>query len=79
MLGPYETSIEALLKKSFSTDTVSVIDKSGGCGQSFQVIVRSNVFTGLSKIKQHRMVQEVLKEEVRKWHAISLDTGPQES
>ena len=75
LFGQYESSLEDLIRKNLNANQVSVIDKSGGCGQSFQVIVRSKQFEGLPKIKQHKLVQDVLKDEIKKWHAISLDTA----
>lgn len=53
---------------------VVVEDRSGGCGANFYILVESSVFKGMPRIKQHRMVQDVLKDEIAKWHAVSIET-----
>jgi stress-induced morphogen len=32
------------------------------------------VFKGIPRIRQHRIVQDVLKDEIAKWHAVSIET-----
>lgn len=73
--GAYEDKVAQILTSSLSAQHVQVIDKSGGCGESYEVIVRSTAFKGLSAIKQHRMVQDVIKDEIKKWHAVSIKTS----
>ncbi len=53
---------------------VVVEDRSGGCGANFYILVESKVFQGMPRIRQHRIVQQVLKDEIAKWHAVSIDT-----
>ena len=36
--------------------------------------VVSDKFTGLPIIKQHRLVNEVLGDEIKKWHGVQLKT-----
>ncbi|EGD77939.1 hypothetical protein PTSG_09574 [Salpingoeca rosetta] len=73
-----ETQLEATmaskLKKEFNTDHVQVVDQSGGCGSAFRVSVESEAFRGLPTIKQHRLVQSALKEEVAGMHSIQVFT-----
>ena len=71
----YVQKVEELLRSStLQPVDVRVIDTSGGCGASFAIAVKSFVFRGSPKLKQHRMVQDVLKEEIAKWHAVTIDT-----
>jgi hypothetical protein len=42
-----------LLKKEFNTDQVYVEDTSS-CGQSFRIVIKSNLFKGKSRVDQHR-------------------------
>eukprot|EP01147_Barroeca_monosierra_P004132 gene4132-66_t len=63
------------LKEQFNTDKVEVIDQSGGCGSAFRVTVESNAFQGLTTIKQHRLVQAALKDEVANMHSIQVFTS----
>ena len=73
-LGPYESSLEKLLLDRFSASSVSVTDMSSGCGTSYHIKVSSPSFCGMSKLKQHRLVQDTLKHEIPKWHAVKIDT-----
>ena len=75
--SPYEQSLMEKLHRApelLEPTTVLVEDRSGGCGANFYVLVESRVFKGLPRIKQHRIVQEVLKDDIAKWHAVSIDT-----
>lgn len=76
-VGPYEQSITDKLVSSplLSNPTrVLVEDRSGGCGANFYILVESMVFKGLPRLKQHRLVQDILKEDIAKWHAVSIET-----
>ena len=75
LLGPYEDNLAQVLKASLNAHYVNVLDKSGGCGASFEVVVHASVFEGVPTIKQHRMVQEVIKDDIKKWHAVSIKTS----
>ncbi|KAJ1927632.1 BolA-like protein, partial [Linderina pennispora] len=50
---------------------VEVLDVSGGCGSMFQAIVVSEAFDGKSRLQRQRLVNEVLKEEMKSIHAFS--------
>ena len=51
-----------------------VQDVSGGCGSMYAINVTSEKFRGLSMIKQHRLVNDILSEEIKKWHGLQLKT-----
>jgi len=36
--------------------------------------IQSPKFNGLTVIKQHKMVNEVLKDEIKSWHGVQLRT-----
>ena len=74
-MGPYEDQIAAKLKSTFVTEKVAVLDRSGGCGASFEITIKSKIFKDVSKIQQHRMVQAALGDETKKWHAVSFQTS----
>jgi stress-induced morphogen len=40
----------------------------------YAIDVTSEKFKGLSMIKQHRMVNDILGEEIKKWHGMQLRT-----
>jgi stress-induced morphogen len=55
-------------------DGGQVHDVSGGCGSMYAIEIASQRFKGLNMMKQHRMVNEVLAEEIRGWHGVQLKT-----
>lgn len=40
----------------------------------YSIEIESKQFEGLTVLKQHKLVREVLKEDLLKWHGISLVT-----
>jgi stress-induced morphogen len=75
--SPYERElVDKLLQapELMNPTQVVVEDRSGGCGANFYIMVESKVFQGMPRIKQHRTVQLILKDEIAKWHAVSIDT-----
>lgn len=54
-----ERAMHAALVAQLAADHVKVTDVSGGCGSMFDVEVVSARFEGQSRVKQHRMVNEV--------------------
>lgn len=73
-MDAYEQKIYGILADSFKPQNIQVKDVSGGCGSMFAILVESDQFKGLSMIKQHRLVNEVLKDEIAKWHGLQLKT-----
>lgn len=47
---------------------------SGGCGAMYEIHVESADFKGLSTIKQHRLVTETLKEQIKEMHGLRIST-----
>mmetsp|Transcript_7257 Transcript_7257/g.9187 ORF Transcript_7257/g.9187 Transcript_7257/m.9187 type:complete len:117 (-) Transcript_7257:65-415(-) len=74
LMDDYEKKIFKILKESFQPKNLQVKDVSGGCGSMFAILVESEKFKGIPMIKQHRLVNEVLKDEISKWHGIQLKT-----
>ena len=56
---------------------LSVEDISGGCGSMYALEIESSKFKGQSLVKQQRMVNDVLKEEMEKnnWHGVRIKTS----
>ncbi|KAK6462502.1 bola protein [Scheffersomyces coipomensis] len=73
-MDAYEKKIYEILKQEFSPKNLEVKDVSGGCGSMFAILVESEKFKGIPMIKQHRLVNEVLKEEIAQWHGLQLQT-----
>lgn len=55
-------------------ELIQVQDVSGGCGSMYALDIVSEKFKGLTVIKQHRLVNSVLGEEIKKWHGVQLKT-----
>ena len=47
----------------------------GGCGAQYTVTVESDQFSGLSSLKQNRLVSQALKDEIANMHAIRIFTS----
>ncbi|AWU76468.1 hypothetical protein CAS74_000420 [Pichia kudriavzevii] len=73
-LDDAEKHIYNKLKATLSPTTLEVRDVSGGCGSMYAIQIVSEKFNGLPMIKQHRLVNEILKEEIAKWHGLQLKT-----
>lgn len=72
--GEYEQKIYNMLNERFSPARLEVQDVSGGCGSMFAILVESKDFKGIPMIKQHRLVNELLKDEISQWHGLQLKT-----
>ncbi|KAJ9078743.1 hypothetical protein DSO57_1003603 [Entomophthora muscae] len=66
--------LQESLRSGLNASHVEVVDTSGGCGQSFDVIVVSEAFEGINRLQRHRMVNEAAKDEIAKLHAFSQKT-----
>ncbi|KAF2100477.1 bola-like protein, partial [Rhizodiscina lignyota] len=73
-LSEGERDIFDKIKAGLSPETLEVQDISGGCGSMYAIDIASPRFHGLSVIKQHRLVNEVLGEDIKKWHGVQLRT-----
>lgn len=70
-----QAAIESVLKRTFpKAETIQVQDISGGCGAMFELQIISNEFHGLSKVKQHMMVNKALASEISNMHGIRIFT-----
>ena len=80
-VGPIQQSITNKLTTAFEPTHLEVINESNqhnvpkGSESHFKVIIVSDVFGGKSKINQHRLVNDALKEELsQSIHALSIKT-----
>ena len=73
-LGVAETAIYNKLHSALSPTELKVQDISGGCGSMYGLEIASEKFRGLSIVRQHKLVNEILKEEVSGWHGVTLKT-----
>ena len=69
-----ELHIERLLKEQLAVSECEVRDISGGCGASYEVYVCAEDFRGKRTLQQHRLVQQILKDEMKDIHALRINT-----
>ncbi|KAI0321891.1 bola-like protein [Amylostereum chailletii] len=68
------SDIERVLKSKLAVEHVEVLDESGGCGDKYAVLIVSEAFAGKSTLARHRMVNEILKDEIAQIHAFTQKT-----
>ncbi|EUC40333.1 hypothetical protein COCMIDRAFT_109074 [Bipolaris oryzae ATCC 44560] len=73
-LNEAELHVFNKLKSELEPAKLEVQDISGGCGSMYAIEIESPKFRGLTVIKQHKMVNEVLKDEIQSWHGVQLRT-----
>ncbi|CUA71158.1 hypothetical protein RSOLAG22IIIB_09381 [Rhizoctonia solani] len=67
-------SLETALRAAFDPSHLEIIDASNGCGENYAVIIVSKVFEGKMTLARHRLVNELLKDEIGQMHAFSQKT-----
>jgi len=73
-LNEKERQIWEMLMKELDCTELEVQDISGGCGSMYGIDVVSEKFRGLNMLKQQRLVNQVLGEEIKTWHGVQLKT-----
>ncbi|KAJ3186194.1 hypothetical protein HDU85_007634 [Gaertneriomyces sp. JEL0708] len=69
-----ERTIHEKLANQLQATKLRVADISGGCGSMYAVQIASPLFRGQSLVKQHRMVTELLKDDIKGMHGIQIKT-----
>ncbi|KAI0079717.1 bola-like protein [Panus rudis PR-1116 ss-1] len=78
-LSDGEQAIYRKLADKFQPDDLRVQDVSRGCGTFYAISITSNSFKGLPTVKQHRLVNETLKQEIEGIHGLQLKTAAPKS
>ncbi|KAI1324063.1 peptidase S8/S53 domain-containing protein [Xylariaceae sp. FL0255] len=73
-LNPAESQIWETLIQEFEPTQLLVQDISGGCGSMYAIEITSEKFRGIGMLKQQRMVNQVLSDDLKNWHGIQLRT-----
>lgn len=71
---PVAQGIREKLVSELEATHVELEDTSGGCGSFFRVKVVSPQFDGMSRIKQHRLVNDILAPEIAQIHGLTVTT-----
>ena len=66
--------MENILRETLQASHVLVVDISGGCGSMYNIRVVSPLFEGIPMIKQHRLVNTELSEEIKGMHGLQIHT-----
>lgn len=53
---------------------IQVNDVSGGCGAMYEILIESTEFKGKPIVKQHMMVTQSLKAEIKDMHGVRIHT-----
>lgn len=61
--------------KLFQAKEITVTDISGGCGAMYEIMIETSEFKGLTTIKQHRLITELLKNEIKDMHGLTIHTS----
>jgi stress-induced morphogen len=78
---PGESIISKKLSSTLNPSSLVVTDvsgilsqclKIGGCGSMYSIEISSDKFKDLSLVQQHRLVQDILKEEIKEMHGLSI-------
>ncbi|UVC54503.1 BolA-like protein [Theileria orientalis] len=64
--------VEEKIRSALSPSILRLVDKSGGCGASFEAVIVSTMFEGKSLIDRHRLVNAAIAEEMSRIHAFSM-------
>jgi stress-induced morphogen len=67
-------ALQEKIQKTLEPTVLELTDTSDGCGQSFEVMIVSNVFQEKTSLQRHRMVHSLLQQELKEIHAFSQQT-----
>lgn len=54
---------------------MTVVDISGGCGAMYEISVETVEFKGMPRVKQHQLITETLKDEIKNMHGLRIHTA----
>lgn len=73
-LDERELHVFQKLDKELEPSRLTVQDVSGGCGSMYAIEISSAKFKGLPMMRQHRLVNQILADEIKTWHGVQLQT-----
>ncbi|KAF9008786.1 bola protein, partial [Cyathus striatus] len=71
-LSEGELSIYSKLSSKFAPSQLQVQDISGGCGTFYAIVIASDAFKDLPIVKQHKLVQETIKQDIQGIHGLQV-------
>jgi len=67
-------ALEDTLRSSLTISHLVIEDTSSGCGENYSVVIVSDDFEGKTTLERHKIVNEVLKDQIAAIHAFSQKT-----
>ncbi|KAF8525582.1 bola-like protein [Hysterangium stoloniferum] len=68
------SDLEQALRDAIPISHLEIIDQSSGCGENYAVFIVSEAFEGKMTLARHRMINELLKDQIAQMHAFSQKT-----
>ncbi|KZV80901.1 bola-like protein [Exidia glandulosa HHB12029] len=69
-----QTDLEIALKNVLNVSHLEITDTSSGCGENYSIVIVSASFEGKTTLARHRLVNELLKDQIAQMHAFSQKT-----
>ncbi|KAL5511924.1 hypothetical protein ACEPAF_5173 [Sanghuangporus sanghuang] len=67
-------TLENNLRNSMPITHLEIKDRSNGCGENYEILVVSEAFQKKTTLARHRLINELLKNEIAQMHAFSQTT-----
>ncbi|KIM37930.1 hypothetical protein M413DRAFT_448191 [Hebeloma cylindrosporum] len=72
---PIDTiALEKAIKRAIPVTHLEIEDQSSGCGENYAIVLVSEAFQGKTTLARHRMVNDLLKDQIAQMHAFSQKT-----
>ncbi|ODN85446.1 hypothetical protein L198_07527 [Cryptococcus wingfieldii CBS 7118] len=71
---PVELAMEHKLREKLEIHYLEFVDTSGNCGMSYAVTIVSPGFAKKITLQRHKLVNQILKDEIAQLHAFSQKT-----
>ncbi|ODN83492.1 hypothetical protein, variant [Cryptococcus amylolentus CBS 6039] len=70
-IPPVELAMEHKLRENLEIHYLEFVDTSGNCGMSYAVTIVSPGFSKKITLQRHKLVNQILKDEIAQLHAFS--------
>lgn len=68
------STLQKAIKRAIPVTHLEIEDTSNGCGENYSVLIVSEAFVGKTTLARHRLVNELLKDQIAQMHAFSQKT-----
>ncbi|KIM51761.1 hypothetical protein SCLCIDRAFT_1224158 [Scleroderma citrinum Foug A] len=66
--------LENLIREAIPVSHLEIHDQSNGCGENYSIVVVSESFEGKTTLARHKLLNELLKDQITQMHAFSQKT-----